>query len=678
MKKNLLISVATTFVALASQNIYAQSINSSGVKRCGTTEYIELMKKQDPGLEARMEKMEAELQAYLKNPLPTTNAVITIPVVVHVVYKESYQNIPDQYIIQQIDRLNKDYRKLNTDWNKTPAVFKPLIADCEIQFCLASKDPQGKPTTGIIRKATTVPEFTIDPDKEYVKFDSTGGSTIWNRDKYLNIWICNLVSGLSGYSPRGIGNLKKDGVVIDYAYLPGPLVDPSYDLGRTTVHEIGHWLNLMHLWGDGNCGNDNVADTPVQDGPNEGCVSFPHVSCNNGPNGDMFMNYMDYSTDACRVMFTNGQKARMLATLNGLRKTLLTSTNCVPVAAIDAGTASVITPNGIVCNTTFTPVVKLQNFGTTTLTSCTINYKIDAETNQTFSWTGSLALMQSANVTLPSMTTTVSTHTFTSSSSNPNGSTDGNTSNDQSVSTFSTMNAQNPPLIEGFENTTFPPTGWALNNPDGGTTWARTTTAAKIGTASMFMNSYNYLVNNEIDEMTMPPLNFSLVKDPSLTFQVAYQMSSNPATNPKTDTLKVYISTDCGATWTSLYNKYNTKLITATPQFDPTKAFVPTASQWRLETIPLTAYASADNVLIKFRHICNWENNLYVDDINITGTIGVNELNLENIVSIFPNPTDGNIFVNFSIFNLGNVNVKVYDVVGKVIADVTDNISVPK
>ncbi|MFH1005111.1 MAG: M43 family zinc metalloprotease [Bacteroidota bacterium] len=681
MKKNLLISIVC-FATLAYQNIYAQSVNSSGAKRCGTTEYIELLKQQDPGLEARMAKIEADIQAWLKNSPPVTNAVITIPVVVHVVYNGANQNIPDTYINQQLDRLNKDYRKQNTDWNKTPAVFQPLVADCEIQFCLATKNPQGANTTGIIRKSTTVSAF--NPNNDAVKFDNMGGSTTWNNTKYLNIWICNLSGGILGYTaPPGALPPERDGVALHYTSLPGPPIDPEYDLGRSATHEIGHWLNLDHPWANGNCASDNVADTPPQQGPNFGCTSFPHVSCSNGPNGDLFMNYMDYQDDACMFMFTAGQKARMIAALNGPRSGLLTSaaTNCASNIAIDAGAASIITPNGIVCNTTFTPIIKLQNFGTNPLTSCTINYKIDALSNQTFNWTGSLASGQSVNVTLPSMTTTGGTHTFTSSTSSPNGSTDGNTSNDQTTSTFNaSASAQQIPFAEGLENTTFPPSGWALNNPDAGSiTWTRTTTAAKTGTASMFMDNYNYDKGNKhIDELTTPPLNIASVQNPSATFQVAYQMYSDPTTYFGSDTLKVYISTDCGVTWTSLYNKYHTQLITATPQFDTLRAFVPTASQWRLETISLTAYASATNALIKFQHICDYENNLYVDDINVTGLPGVNELNLDNIISIFPNPSDENIFVNFSIFDLGKVNIKVCNLVGEVIANVTDNISVPK
>ncbi|MFH1004848.1 MAG: T9SS type A sorting domain-containing protein [Bacteroidota bacterium] len=660
--------------------------------KCGSEEAWKRLRQTDTaGFDYRKKVYEDGIREYLqKNPYPETQAAITIPVVFHVLWRTDEENLSDGCIKSCIDALNRDFRKLNTDISTAPAQFQAIAADCGFNFCLATKDPKGNPTTGIIRKKINA-SFTTD---EKIKFSANGGDDTWGKTNYLNIWTVNL-GVLGGYSYSGcVAAADVDGVVLNYQFVgQDDCGMPGYRKGRSSVHEVGHWLGMYEIFQDGCAGTspsdcdtkgDKVCDTPPaanSNGMKPDCNQ--QNTCTETPNDqiNMIQNYMDYSGANCRVMFTNGQKARMIATYNQCRQSVgnNASTYC-STAALDVGISNVILPIGIVCNTTFTPIVKLSNFGMTTLTSCTINYKIDGGSDQTFNWTGTLASMQSTNVTLSSITTTSGTHTFTSSSGNPNGSTDGDAKNDQSSSTFSIMSAQSLPLTEGLENTTFPPTGWTLNNPDAGSiTWARTTTAKKTGTASMFMDNYNYKGGNKhIDEMTTPPLNFSSVQNPSISFQVAYQLTTDPSKSPNfSDTLKVLISSDCGVTWTQLYKKYSTQLVTTTPQF-ANKEFVPTASQWRLETIPLTAYASADNVLIKFRHTCDYENNLYVDDINITGIIGVNELNLDNIVSIFPNPTDGNIFVNFSVFDLGNVNVKIYNVVGKVIADVTDNISVPK
>jgi hypothetical protein len=164
-----------------------------------------------------------------------------------------------------------------------------------------------------------------------MKYSSTGGQDAWNTSDYLNIWVCNLASGLLGFATFPGGNSNTDGVVCDYAYFgnTGTATSP-YDLGRTATHEVGHWLNLYHIWGDSYCGNDYVSDTPKHEESNYGCPSYPHASsCSGtGSSGEMFMNYMDYTNDACMFMFSTGQKNRMRATLNSSRSSLLSSLGC--------------------------------------------------------------------------------------------------------------------------------------------------------------------------------------------------------------------------------------------------------------------------------------------------------------------------------------------------------------
>jgi hypothetical protein len=248
-----------------------------------------------------------------------TRQLITIPVVVHVVSKRDEENISNAQVKSQIAALNKDFRATNTDAKNVPSVWTGLVADANVQFALATKDPNGKATSGITRTTTTRSSFPAD---DSVKTRSGGGIAAWPTGRYLNLWVCNLGAGLLGYAQFPGGPARTDGVVILHsAFGTSGTAAAPFDLGRTATHEIGHWLNLRHIWGDRNdCGGtDFVSDTPNAMLPNYGSPAFPHVSCDNGPNGDMFMNYMDYVDDAAMFMFTPGQITRMNATLAGPR-----------------------------------------------------------------------------------------------------------------------------------------------------------------------------------------------------------------------------------------------------------------------------------------------------------------------------------------------------------------------
>jgi Pregnancy-associated plasma protein-A/Repeat of unknown function (DUF346) len=246
--------------------------------------------------------------------------VAQIPVVVHVVWNTAAQNISDAQIHTQIDVLNRDFRRLNPDVSQVPGVWQSLVGDASIEFFLATEDPDGNPATGITRTQTSVASFS---DDDGVKSAATGGADPWPTDRYLNIWVCQLGGGLLGYAEFPGSPAETDGVVVTHTGFgtTGTAAAP-FNLGRTATHEIGHWLNLFHIWGDdgtGCSGSDQVDDTPNQAGPNYGTPTFPSVTCNNGPNGDMFMNYMDYTDDVAMFMFTNGQVSRMHACLDGPR-----------------------------------------------------------------------------------------------------------------------------------------------------------------------------------------------------------------------------------------------------------------------------------------------------------------------------------------------------------------------
>ena len=300
-------------------------------RNCGTMQHLDEIRERDPGVDNRMDVENLDIKHWISNNTSSSKSMpnlITIPVVVHVIYKNSSQNISDAQIFSQIDILNEDFRMNNSDASSVPSAFAGVAADCEIEFCLAVRDPNGNVTTGITRTYTTTSSFS---GYTSMKYSSTGGQDAWNTSDYLNIWVCNLASGLLGFATFPGGNSNTDGVVCDYAYFgnTGTATSP-YDLGRTATHEVGHWLNLYHIWGDSYCGNDYVSDTPKHEESNYGCPSYPHASsCSGtGSSGEMFMNYMDYTNDACMFMFSTGQKNRMRATLNSSRSSLLSSLGC--------------------------------------------------------------------------------------------------------------------------------------------------------------------------------------------------------------------------------------------------------------------------------------------------------------------------------------------------------------
>jgi hypothetical protein len=272
-----------------------------------------------PGFRSRQVRLESATSRRRATPETLAAArVVTIPTVVHVVYRTTTQNVSTAQVKSQIKVLNRDFRATNPDKSKVPAVWKGLVTDSRIKFALARTDPTGKATTGITRTKTDRASFGDDDD---VKFKARGGADAWPTSRYLNIWVCNLQPWL-GYAQFPGGPATTDGVVILYtAFGTTGQARPPFDLGRTTTHEVGHWLNLRHIWADTeDCGgSDFVADTPNSEGPNYGRPVFPHVTCSNGPNGDMFMNYMDYVDDEAMFLFTAQQVLRMRTALEGAR-----------------------------------------------------------------------------------------------------------------------------------------------------------------------------------------------------------------------------------------------------------------------------------------------------------------------------------------------------------------------
>ena len=294
--------------------------NVNGQRNCGSTEYLQDQIKNQPDRARILQEIEKHTQNFLRSS-DNLREVITIPVVVHVVYNNSTENISDAQVQSQIQVLNDDFRRLNADANNTWS----QATDVEIQFCLATVDPNGNITSGITRTSTSRSSFGTNDE---MKFDSNGGKDAWPASEYMNIWVCDISGGVLGYAQFPGGPASTDGIVIDYKYFGnvGTATAP-FNLGRTGTHEVGHYLNLRHIWGDGACGQDDfVNDTPLSDAPNYGCATG-HVSCGSA---DMIENYMDYSDDACMNLFTAGQKTRMRALFSegGSRYSLTLSNGC--------------------------------------------------------------------------------------------------------------------------------------------------------------------------------------------------------------------------------------------------------------------------------------------------------------------------------------------------------------
>ena len=312
----------TLLFAIVTLNCFSQT-----QRTCGTPQLHQQLLATDPIYAANHILLDKEVMP--GSATQSASSVVTIPVVFQVIYSNAAENISDNRLFDQLNVLNADFSRTNSNSVNTPAVFASIGANTNIQFCLAKRDPNGNATTGIVRTNTSTSPLPNFPSNIV---------TPWNTTQYLNIYVGNF-NGILGISPYPGGNPLYDYICVLYSSVGGPnfpgTYTPQYHLGRTATHEIGHWLNLIHISGDDGSacsGTDQVSDTPNQADQNFNCPSFPLVSCSNGPNGDMYMNYMDYTDDACMNIFTLGQSARMNSAITTWRNALTTSLGCVPVS----------------------------------------------------------------------------------------------------------------------------------------------------------------------------------------------------------------------------------------------------------------------------------------------------------------------------------------------------------
>lgn len=633
-------------------------------RNCGTMHHDAMLRANDPQYAANREKIEAYTQRYIQKKQADgtrSSSVITIPVVIHIVWKEDIENISDAQARSQIDVLNEDFRKLNDNAGDIPAEFAGVAADMEIEFCLATIDPDGNSTSGIERIETDVDSW-IDDDA--VKFSSEGGADAWPADDYLNLWCCRLTDGLLGYAQFPGGADATDGVCITFSSFgrTGYVIAP-YDLGRTASHEVGHWLNLIHIWGDdGDCsGSDLCGDTPNQKVATYGCPPYP--ASDDCSDSYQFQNYMDYTDDACYMMFTNDQKTRAKALFEpgGQRYSLASSTKCFSFDH-DAECVEVVSPTGTYCYDTFNPVVTIKNAGLEEMTSVDINFAVDVAPPSTFFWTGSLGSGDQVDVNLPSLSLPEGSHTLTVTLGDPNGIPDEFLDNNTAISSF-TVNVSgfDLPLIQGFEDGGFPYGGYTVTNPDGLWAWEQTSLAGRSSAYSVYINTFLITDIGEFDELQLPAYNLEGLTSAHLDFDLANAAYSY---DPDwSDTLEVLISSDCGENWTSIYKKFKPDLATTTP----TGAnFVPTNDQWRTESISLTPYL-AEQLIVKFKSTSNWENNTFLDNININaGSVDVVDYNALNF-SLYPVPANDFLNVQYYVAGSDPVHAEIYNALGQTV-----------
>jgi PKD repeat protein len=652
------------------------SVNSLAQEKCLTEIMFREEAEKHPEMWLEREAQEKYIREFIQNaPLQrtATGVVRIIPTVVHVIHFDGPENISKAQIENAIEILNQDMRRLNADTINTPAPFKPIGADSEIEFQLAKLDPAGNCTDGIVRVYNSM---------TYNARNNIKSLSYWPRANYLNVWVCNSIANTSGLPGDvigfaqfpGTGSASTDGVVIKYDYM-GAIgeADPS-GAGRTVTHEVGHWLGLYHIWGDdaGLCsGTDYVTDTPNQgDWTLSICPTFPRTdNCSANSPGVMFSNYMDYTNGDCQNIFTTGQVARFNATMSSSassRNNLPTANNLLATGITGAATG--------VCSPVadFIPEVKYICEGST-LQFEDLSWGGDIVSREWLFPGGTPATDTAANPQI--VYSTPGTYDVTLIVTNTIGADTLTISGKVVVSPQAIVNTV--PFTEGFEGAGgFPYPEWGVNNTNGvnSNTFAVTSVAAAPGgNSSLYLNNFT---NNDkgFDEFITPAFNLSNVTNTVMTFDVAFAPRRvTPAPNDK---LMVYYSTNCGRTWAARLTLNSAQLSTVTDSVNIN--FIPNANQWTTETLNLatSAVSTKPNVRFRFQFTHDTGNSLFIDNINLNGTItSVDEINANNAnVKVYPNPSSTNTYVDFTLVAPGKVNIDIADVSGRVISTFSDEL----
>ncbi len=570
-----------------------------------------------------------------------------IPIVVHVIHNGGAENISDAQINSQIAVLNEDF-------GKTPGTKGDGAGvDTKVRFRLAKLTPDGSCTNGIVRIQSTLADHkTVDRQK-------LKELSFWNNKRYLNIYIVKSIdngSGVLGYASFPNGPDESDGIVVLHRAFGrmGTAVSPN-NLGGTMTHEIGHWFGLYHTF-QGGCGTDTcttgdfICDTPPAANPNYGCPANKN-SCTNDNLPDQISNYMDYSDDGCKSMFSAGQADRMSTTLHTLRSTISSAEN--------------VTSTG--CDSDFIngPCTVLADFVANSRNVCTGNSVLFVNKSlngaKTYKWSFPGGTPDTSSVLNPTIK-----YNILGSYAATLIAFDSLTSDTLSFTNYITVSnppaGQPLPYYEGFENSVFPSNGIAIENPDTGITWQRDTIAlAYQGKASAKINNLINTNYGQADALVLP--GFDLQSYPTvsyLRFRWAYARSDANYS----DQLSVLISTDCGVNYTQIFTRSGANMVTGATQTTP---YIPnSATVWKEAKINLSAYRASSNALLKIVNVTDGGNNLYVDDIKIDDISAyIEELqHNEATLSVYPNPAQSQIsleFVNsiaeaFNIYNaLGQI-----------------------
>ncbi len=605
------------------------SLFAKAQKTCGFDHYQQIQQQKYPSLESQQDFenwMSDQLQQYkTQSPeIARTTEVITIPVVVHVIHNGeptgSGANLDEARILEQIDILNQDFRRMNADAINTPLQFVGVAADVEIEFALAVRDPEGLPTNGIVRVQGNRTRWDLVHNTELKAI------SYWPAEDYLNLWIAQL-EDLLGFAQFPVSNLQgleiasqnrlTDGVVIDTDFVGiNPNSNPE-SLGRTATHEIGHYLGLRHIWGDGGCSSDDFcADTPNASDSHFGC---PENSSSCGSE-DMVQNYMDLTDDFCMNLFTLCQKdrIRMVMSNSPRRASLVNSPGLTPPVMVsnDTGIKEIVMPQDNICDTQVTPQVIIRNYGTNVVNSLQVQLSINSNPVETRTVNTVLNPLETLGVifggqNIPDQAVVEFTIMQT------NGIADNNPENNSKSLTLVQKALTNLPIIESFA--IFPPS-WELRNDDNSFTWEiAAAVLEESGNTAIRMHFFDYdNGDGEYDYLITPGIDLSSFTEVSLEFKLAYAQF----TSGSRDGLIVAVSTDCGNTYAPsnyIFNQQGFELATA-----PITGldYVPESrNEWRTETLNLNAFSEMDQIKIAFIGINDFGNNLYLDDIRITGVL---------------------------------------------------------
>lgn len=558
-----------------------------------------------------------------------------IPVVVHVFHKGepigTGVNLSEQRIKQQIDSLTADFRRTNADAINTPTEFLPVAADAEIEFVLAKQDPDGNPTNGIVRLRGSKDIYRASFDRPLLRSES-----YWPSEHYLNIYVTDLQIFI-GYASFPVISLPGiinettdsifDGVLVDFEYFGVNLSTPTFDsFGRTLTHEVGHWLGLRHIWGDGNClVDDFVDDTPIANTDNGDYTSpctFPNPDdtevCVMGE-PEMFQNFMDYTDDICMNLFTQGQKTRMHAVMeNAINRISLTTSPglSAPVQfSNDLAATEILNLSHARCESTFTPELKLVNFGTNDVTSYDVQLLIDGSpvgAPQSISKT--LIPLASDTVIFP-MQSNASSATISFEVSNVNGVSDGNPANNSIAQTISSSSSSGPPFSDNFESSS----SNLLGDLSSSSAWNIANAPKLLSTNNaLAFEAFGNTSSTSTEILVTPPLDLSGFDAVELSFSYAYAYRQNTFY----DGLEIRYSYDCGNTFASLklFSAFGPQLATiedmSNVEFTPANFM-----DWNEEKLIIPKNTLTDSygnqVVIAFVGYNGSGNNLFIDDITI-------------------------------------------------------------